>query len=176
LNRSLWHPYGWNRVNWTFGQAKWVFQNFQFRAEPTKIVLNAEEIEKGRRSDSRDPMNCSELRVPINCSELRVTMNCSELRDPINYSKSRVPINCSDSRVPINRIRKELKKFVSTMHAGSHCHRIELSGGFVGSVMWYFINLISSCPLWPPLWSSGQSSWLQIRRPGFDSRHYQKNK
>jgi hypothetical protein len=25
-----------------------------------------------------------------------------------------------------------------------------------------------------PLWSSGQSSWLQIRRPGFDSRHYQK--
>jgi hypothetical protein len=30
--------------------------------------------------------------------------------------------------------------------------------------------------MWPPLWSSGQSSWLQIRRPGFDSRHYQKNK
>jgi hypothetical protein len=28
----------------------------------------------------------------------------------------------------------------------------------------------------PPLWSSGQSSCLQIRRPGFDSRHYQKNK
>jgi hypothetical protein len=26
----------------------------------------------------------------------------------------------------------------------------------------------------PPLWSSGQSSWLQIRRLGFDSRHYQK--
>jgi hypothetical protein len=25
-----------------------------------------------------------------------------------------------------------------------------------------------------PLWSSGQSSWLQIRRPGFDSRHYKK--
>jgi hypothetical protein len=24
-----------------------------------------------------------------------------------------------------------------------------------------------------PLWSSGQGSWLQIRRPGFDSRHYQ---
>jgi hypothetical protein len=30
--------------------------------------------------------------------------------------------------------------------------------------------------MWPPLWSSGQSSWLQIRRPGFDSRHYQKKK
>jgi hypothetical protein len=28
----------------------------------------------------------------------------------------------------------------------------------------------------PPLWSSGQSSWLQIRRPGFYSRHYQEKK
>jgi hypothetical protein len=28
----------------------------------------------------------------------------------------------------------------------------------------------------PPLWSSGQSSWLQIRRPGFDSWQYQKKK
>jgi hypothetical protein len=28
--------------------------------------------------------------------------------------------------------------------------------------------------IWPPLWSSGQSSWLQIRRPRFDSRHYKK--
>jgi hypothetical protein len=27
-----------------------------------------------------------------------------------------------------------------------------------------------------PLWSSGQSSWLQIRRPGFDSRYYQNKK
>jgi hypothetical protein len=26
------------------------------------------------------------------------------------------------------------------------------------------------------LWSSGQSSWLQIRRPGFDSWNYQKKK
>jgi hypothetical protein len=25
----------------------------------------------------------------------------------------------------------------------------------------------------PPLWSSGQSSWQQIQRPGFHSRHYQ---
>jgi hypothetical protein len=33
----------------------------------------------------------------------------------------------------------------------------------------YFVHV-------PPLWSSGQSSWLQIRRPGFDSRHYQKKK
>jgi hypothetical protein len=26
------------------------------------------------------------------------------------------------------------------------------------------------------LWSSGQSSWLQIWRHGFDSRHYEKKK
>jgi hypothetical protein len=26
----------------------------------------------------------------------------------------------------------------------------------------------------PPLWSSGQISWLQIRRSGFNSRHYQR--
>jgi hypothetical protein len=26
---------------------------------------------------------------------------------------------------------------------------------------------------WPPLWSSGQSSWLQIQRSGFNFRRYQ---
>jgi hypothetical protein len=34
------------------------------------------------------------------------------------------------------------------------------------SVLWFCMR--------PPLWSSGQSSWLQIWRPGFDSRHYKK--
>jgi hypothetical protein len=38
-------------------------------------------------------------------------------------------------------------------------------------VIEYFEILVSDGP---PLWSSGQSSWLQIRRPRFDSRHYQK--
>jgi hypothetical protein len=34
--------------------------------------------------------------------------------------------------------------------------------------------IMTSCSLrWPPLWSSGQSSWLQILRSGFDSRRYQ---
>jgi ribosomal protein L37E len=37
-------------------------------------------------------------------------------------------------------------------------------------------NSITSSAIGPPLWSSGQSSWLQIRRPGLDSRHYQKEK
>jgi hypothetical protein len=33
---------------------------------------------------------------------------------------------------------------------------------------------ITFWPIGPLLWSSGQSSWLQIRRPGFDSRALQK--
>jgi hypothetical protein len=37
-------------------------------------------------------------------------------------------------------------------------------------------NPIIRISIYLPLWSSGQSSWLQIRRPGFDSRHYQKKK
>jgi hypothetical protein len=30
-----------------------------------------------------------------------------------------------------------------------------------------------SANIWPPLWSSGHSSWLQIQRSRFDSRRYQ---
>jgi hypothetical protein len=39
-------------------------------------------------------------------------------------------------------------------------------------LLYFFQPLLTTRP---PLWSSGQSSWLQIRRPGIDSRHYQKN-
>jgi hypothetical protein len=43
--------------------------------------------------------------------------------------------------------------------------------------MWLILLFLGTFRKWgPPLWSSGQSSWLQIRRPGFDSRHYQKTK
>jgi hypothetical protein len=47
----------------------------------------------------------------------------------------------------------------------------------------FFVSLLSVsvstyvhylCLTRPSLWSSCQSSWLQIRRPGFDSRHYKK--
>jgi hypothetical protein len=36
---------------------------------------------------------------------------------------------------------------------------------------WHQI-LCKSWKKWPPLWSSGQSSWLQIQRYGFNSRSY----
>jgi hypothetical protein len=42
--------------------------------------------------------------------------------------------------------------------------------------LYYQRNILLSILHWPPLWSSGQSSWLQIRRPGLDSRHYKKKK
>jgi hypothetical protein len=41
--------------------------------------------------------------------------------------------------------------------------------GWENRIMYFWLRWIRG----PPLWSSGQSSWLQIRRPGFDSRHYQ---
>jgi hypothetical protein len=40
------------------------------------------------------------------------------------------------------------------------------------SVTMVYSNIIITV-LWPPLWSSGQGSWLQIQKSGFDSRHYQ---
>jgi hypothetical protein len=52
----------------------------------------------------------------------------------------------------------------------------------IGELMVMDTNLLKtrSCKLFilrnfvgPPLWSSGQSSWLQIKRSGFDSRCYQ---
>jgi hypothetical protein len=47
----------------------------------------------------------------------------------------------------------------------------ELTGGL--NCHFLSNNFLSCNIIRPPLWSSGQSSWLQIRRPGFDSRHYQ---
>jgi hypothetical protein len=49
-------------------------------------------------------------------------------------------------------------------------------GSMDGSVcvcVYILTYVCTYCMCIPPLWSSGQSSWLQIRRPRFDSRHYQ---
>jgi hypothetical protein len=51
-----------------------------------------------------------------------------------------------------------------------------------GSKYWTYVPKLNGCSdLSVLLWEtasvvSGQSSWLQIRRPGFDFRHYQKKK
>jgi hypothetical protein len=44
------------------------------------------------------------------------------------------------------------------------------------AIIYIYIYIYIYTHIWPPLWSSGQSSWLQIWRPGFDSQHYQKKK
>jgi hypothetical protein len=46
--------------------------------------------------------------------------------------------------------------------------------GIFSCIGFLFRFLLLVCALGRPLWSSGQSSWLEIRKPGFDSRHYQK--
>jgi hypothetical protein len=57
-------------------------------------------------------------------------------------------------------------------------YRILAKVNVLTTEVWQSPGLINCCKEWmsPPLWSSGQSSWLQIRRPGFDSRHYQREK
>jgi hypothetical protein len=40
-------------------------------------------------------------------------------------------------------------------------------------VLLYSSNHFCRLMMWPPLWTSGQSYWLQIQRAGFDSRRYQ---
>jgi hypothetical protein len=68
---------------------------------------------------------------------------------------------------------QETAKF--TIAAVSNCMGAKCSRQLV----WTWRKLYSPCVnsvRTPGLWSSGQSSWLQIRRPEFDSRHYQKKK
>jgi hypothetical protein len=50
---------------------------------------------------------------------------------------------------------------------------IQIRGHCLNSLGSCIIGITALMSGRPPLWSSGQSSWLQIRRPGFDSRHYQ---
>jgi hypothetical protein len=69
-----------------------------------------------------------------------------------------VKINGNSPRKLLNRINEKNIKVLP----------LTLSPSSVLNSLWSFVR--------PPLWSSGQCSWLQIRRPGFDSRPYQKKK
>jgi hypothetical protein len=44
----------------------------------------------------------------------------------------------------------------------------------IQTTVWIFPFRFLLINIRPPLWSSGQSSWLQIQRPRFNSWHYQK--
>jgi hypothetical protein len=53
--------------------------------------------------------------------------------------------------------------------------KFQILGSF-NSFSCFFLYILFTCmkiTVGPPLWSSGQSSWLQIQRSGFDSRRYQ---
>jgi hypothetical protein len=51
-------------------------------------------------------------------------------------------------------------------------HAVRLEMKLADARIW-FCALRFFCALLPPLWSSGQSSWLQFERSGFDSRRCQ---
>jgi hypothetical protein len=76
----------------------------------------------------------------------------------------------------VHRILSQWNSLSQTTSPGSYI--LILSLGFLWNQTDYFPRnkYIKFCIylFWPLLWSSGQSSWLQIRKPGFDSRHYQK--
>jgi hypothetical protein len=89
---------------------------------------------------------------------------------------------------PIWTLQKQVCKFVKII---THHHKFALTFDSTRKVSTFWRNrerklhkwqavgtdiLLPYMRTWPPLWSSGQSSWLQIRRTGFDSRHYQKKK
>jgi hypothetical protein len=108
----------------------------------------------------------------------------SSIRDSGRGTKSRNPVSLSVTTIvkthyilelgPLRDIKQNY--FTDGKHSvvqkcDIFCDRYKLI--VIYQLLLYFMNLIN---YWPPLWSSGQSSWLQIRRPGFDSRHYQKKK
>jgi hypothetical protein len=66
------------------------------------------------------------------------------------------------------------------LHATAHIETAWSRGGMeeIDTVLMDLINsghhsILLIFVVWPPLWSSGQSSWLQIQRSEFDSRCYQ---
>jgi hypothetical protein len=75
--------------------------------------------------------------------------------------------------VKINRIRRSVwGAFTPILYRGM----ISLNFDFSVLYVPYYSVLLFSLPVcnwWPPLWYSGQNSWLQIRRFGFDSQRYQ---
>jgi hypothetical protein len=71
----------------------------------------------------------------------------------------------------VRTVRYTLHTFLKIIGTFLVNYRCYIESNFLVTRKLYCKSLIR-----PPLWSSGQNSWLQIRRTGFDSRHYQKKK
>jgi hypothetical protein len=70
-------------------------------------------------------------------------------------------------------LRSKFLYSLSPFHYSLYSYDIYFS--FLPSIFSSFVlifSLVSTC-IWPPLWSSGQSSWLLTQRSEFDSRCYQ---
>jgi hypothetical protein len=108
---------------------------------------------------------------------------------PLNCKRSHKQNNASDT-VTFPTVTVPGNTVLNTVAIGTQIPVSHESQGSVQTVtLKQLTNYLKSCntlsysrisqhftEIGPPLWSSGQSSWLQIRRPGFDSRHYQKKK
>jgi hypothetical protein len=74
--------------------------------------------------------------------------------------------------LPVTFFQTDIQTIYRQLHVSLHVSHIRTA------CLTYRINSnLITLPITmrgPPLWYSGQSSWLQIQRPGFDSRHYQK--
>jgi hypothetical protein len=75
-----------------------------------------------------------------------------------------------------NLIQVEMERRLNSGNACYHSVKNILSSRLLSKSVRIRIYEIIFLPVvlcGPPLWSSGQSSWLRIQRSGFDSRYYQ---
>jgi hypothetical protein len=90
------------------------------------------------------------------------------------YVKRNSVVLVRERTIPTDR--RLSAKLVPTF-ADRGCHMVSVTDpygrilGFLYRSCTYFYNVFSF--KWPPLWFSGQRSWLQIQRSGIDSRRYQ---
>jgi hypothetical protein len=70
----------------------------------------------------------------------------------------------------IVRLLTQAMEFLPWSSGQSSCLQNKNILCFLWGTNWIYICYVEESR--PPLWSSGQSSWQQIRRPGFNSRRY----
>jgi hypothetical protein len=110
--------------------------------------------------------NYSMLSIAIDLWHCRSWFLPTEL---CHSAKSELFLTYGICNVMCSSTHHQIPLLYKSQHIGSQV--LSLSCYIIAAVLY-----IHSFNAGPPLWSSGQSSWLQIRRPGFDSRHYQKQK
>jgi hypothetical protein len=120
-------------------------------------------------------LNCA---YPIRCLRVPPEVRVSEVEDHWSR-KCETPDASQFCGPPRPIIRDSFAVLLSPMAAVSSPVLKEFASWRwlerVG-LMYQFLFKNNRTAKWPHLWSSGQSSRLQIWRPGFDSRHYQKKR